>query len=198
VAADDSAPLSWIAADLLAQAEHDPVAQAICVLVGRKDAKALQKEVQRQVKASPRREILEQSIPNHGAIITVSKPEQALEIINRKAPEHLELLMADAAAFAKQVRHAGSIFIGLHSVEAIGDYIAGPNHVLPTGGAARRFSPLSVQDFLKMTQLIECSPKGLKSTGADAALLADFEGLPSHAESIRLRLTTPPTPESKG
>lgn len=188
VLADKSAPLPWIAADLLAQAEHDPVAQAVCVLLGRRDAAALKKEIERQVKASPRREILEQSLPNYGAIVLASTEEKALEIINRKAAEHLELLVENPRAVADKVKHAGSIFLGLHSVEAIGDYIAGPNHVLPTGGAAKRFSPLSVQDFLKMTQLIECSPKGLQATGPDAALLADCEGLDAHAQSIRLRL----------
>ncbi|MGF1573315.1 MAG: histidinol dehydrogenase [Sumerlaeia bacterium] len=191
VLADRSAPLAWIAADLLAQAEHDPVAQSICVLLGRRDAAALNKEIERQVNASPRREILMQSLPNHGAIVLASNEEKALEIINRKAAEHLELLIENPKEFAKNVKHAGSIFLGLHSVEAIGDYIAGPNHVLPTGGAAKRFSPLSVQDFLKMTQLIECSPKGLAATGPDAALLADCEGLDAHAQSIRLRLNKP-------
>ncbi|MDK2972814.1 MAG: histidinol dehydrogenase [Candidatus Sumerlaeota bacterium] len=188
ILADASAPLEWIAADMLAQAEHDPAAQAVAVLIGRKDGKTLAREVARQVAAAPRRAILEKSLPACGAIIQVKSLDAAIELANEKAPEHLELLVENARAAAKQIRHAGSIFIGRYSVEAIGDYIAGPNHVLPTGGTARFFSPLSVQDFLKLTQLIECGPKGIKAVGEQAAGFADAEGLDAHARSIRYRL----------
>jgi histidinol dehydrogenase len=191
ILADGDAPLEWIAADMLAQAEHDPAAQAIAVLVGRSDAKALAREVERQVARAPRRAILEQSLSTSGAIVLVANVDQAVALANEKAPEHLELLLRDARAVARRVRHAGSIFVGNHSVEAIGDYIAGPNHVLPTGGTARFFSPLSVQDFLKMTQIVECRPAGLKAVGPAAACFADAEGLDAHAQSIRLRLPSP-------
>jgi histidinol dehydrogenase len=188
IIADASAPLDWIAADMLAQAEHDPDAQAVAVLVGRRDGKALAKEVARQVKRAPRRAILERSIADHGTIIHVPDMDAAVDLSNRKAPEHLELLCADARKLVPRLANAGSIFVGLHAVEAIGDYIAGPNHVLPTGGTARFFSPLSVQDFLKMTQTIECTAAGLKRIGPLAAAFADAEGLDAHAQSIRVRI----------
>lgn len=188
VIADKSAPLEWIAADMLAQAEHDAGAQSIAVLVGRRDGKSLAKEIERQVAEAPRRGILERSLPECGAIVQVANLDLAVEIAEKKAPEHLELLVEKPRPLARRIRHAGSIFLGRYSVEAIGDYIAGPNHVLPTGGTARFFSPLSVQDFLKMTQLIECRRKGLENVGPAAALFAEAEGLDAHAQSIRRRL----------
>jgi len=188
IVADKNAPIEWIAADMLAQAEHDPVASSIAILINRDDAKELKKEVQRQVETAPRREVLEKSLPEYGMIINVETEEEALELVNQKAPEHLELLMRSARSFSTKVKHAGSIFVGNYAVEAIGDYIAGPNHVLPTGGSARRFSALSVQDFLKMTQVIECTKKGLEAVGRQAAVIADREGLDAHAQSIRMRL----------
>jgi len=188
IVADETAPLEWIAADMLAQAEHDPVAQAVAILVGRKDGKALAAEVRRQVDAAPRRDILEQSLPALGMIVHAPDMETALGIVEEKAPEHLQVMTKNARAFANRVRNAGSIFVGAHAAEAIGDYIAGPNHVLPTGGTARFFSPLSVQDFLKMTQIIECGPKGIAAVGKAAADFADAEGLDAHAQSIRVRM----------
>lgn len=188
ILADDTAPLEWIAADMLAQAEHDVVAQSVAVLIGRRDGKSLAKEVERQVARAPRRDILEKSLPGTGAIIHVATREQALDIVARKSPEHLEIMTADARELSRHVRNAGSIFVGLHAAEAIGDYIAGPNHVLPTGGTARFFSPLSVQDFVKMSQVIDCSARSIAKVGPAAARLADAEGLDAHAESIRVRL----------
>ncbi len=188
IIADETASLEWIAADMLAQAEHDVVAQAVAVLVGRKDGRLLLKEIKNQVAQAPRREILEKSLADFGAIIQVADLDTAIELANLKAPEHLEMMTADPRKAARRVRNAGSIFVGRHAAEAIGDYIAGPNHVLPTGGTARFFSPLSVQDFLKMTQLIECTSKSLRMVGPAAAIIADAEGLDAHARSIRLRL----------
>lgn len=188
IVADETAPIEWIAADMLAQAEHDPVAQAVAIFVGRKDGKALADEVRRQVESAPRRAILEQSLPALGMVVHVPNMETALKLVEEKAPEHLQVMTKDARAFAAKVRNAGSIFVGAYAAEAIGDYIAGPNHVLPTGGTARFFSPLSVQDFLKMSQVIECSAKGIKAVGAAAADLADAEGLDAHAQSIRRRM----------
>ncbi len=195
IIADSSAPASWIAADMIAQAEHDPEAQAIAVLIGRRDAPTIAAELQRQTQAAHRRMILEQSLARWGAIIEVTNEQAAIEIANRKAPEHLEILTTSntAHAIADAVRHAGSIFVGKYAVEAIGDYMAGPNHVLPTGGTARSFSPLSVQDFLRMTQIIECGRRSIEAVGEAAALFADSEDLAGHAASIRIRLLkTPP------
>lgn len=192
ILADDSAPLDWIAADMLAQAEHDPDAQAVAVLVGRDDAEALAEEVAAQVARAPRRTILERSLADHGAIIAGLSREEAIDFANRKAAEHLELLLRRPREAAARIRHAGSIFVGGHSVEAIGDYIAGPNHVLPTGGSARFFSPLSVQDFLKLTQIVEASAKGLRAVGPHAVAIALQEGLDAHAESILRRLRPRP------
>ncbi|MEQ8819003.1 MAG: histidinol dehydrogenase [Sumerlaeia bacterium] len=188
ILADDSVPAEWIAADMIAQAEHDPDAQSVVVLIGRDDTEALAAELEQQAAQSPRQAVLRTSLENNGAVIVGANIEQALDITARKAPEHLELLLKDARDLVPRIRNAGSIFVGPHSVEAIGDYIAGPNHVLPTGGTARFFSPLSVQDFYKMTQVIECGPQGLAAMGPAAARLADAEGLDGHAQSIRRRL----------
>ncbi|MBI5154692.1 histidinol dehydrogenase [Candidatus Poribacteria bacterium] len=188
ILADRTAPLEWIAADMLAQAEHDPDAQAVAVLIGRRDGKALAREVARQVARAPRRAILEKSLADHGAIIHVSQASIAIEIANRKSPEHLEVMTKNPRELADQIPNAGSVFIGRFAVEALGDYIAGPNHVLPTGGTARFFSPLSVQDFLKMSQTIECGEAGLNATGPDAVTLARAEGLDAHAQSLLVRM----------
>jgi histidinol dehydrogenase len=195
IIADSSAPAAWIAADMIAQAEHDPEAQSIAVLIGRRDAPTIAAELHRQTQAAHRRMILEQSLARWGAIIEVTNEQAAIEIANRKAPEHLEILTTanTARTIADAVRHAGSIFVGKYAVEAIGDYMAGPNHVLPTGGTARSFSPLSVQDFLRMTQIIECGRQSIEAVGEAAALFADSEDLAGHAASIRIRLLkTPP------
>lgn len=188
IIADDSAPVEWIAADMVAQAEHDPDAQSIAVLVGRADARDLAAELRRQVARAPRRAILEQSLANQGLIIHNATMDDAREIIEIKAPEHLELLTRNAGELAAEVRNAGSIFVGRYAAEAIGDYVAGPNHVLPTGGTARFSSPLSVQDFLKMSQVIHCSADGLRNLGRTAVTLAVQEGLDGHAESVLVRL----------
>ncbi len=188
IVADRTASTELIAADMLAQAEHDEVAQSVAILVGRRDGRGLAAEVRRQVDGARRQAILEKSLAKLGAAIHVRDEAAALELVEMKAPEHLEVMTASPRAFAARVRNAGSIFIGHHAAEAIGDYIAGPNHVLPTGGTARFFSPLSVQDFLKMTQLIECGAKGLRAVGPAAETLAEAEGLEAHANSIRLRL----------
>jgi len=188
ILADAGAPREWIAADMLAQAEHDPDAQAVAVLIGRRDGKALAREVARQVARAQRRGILEKSLAAHGAIIQGATLAEAVELANWKAPEHLELMLANAREAADQCVNAGSVFVGNHAVEAIGDYMAGPNHVLPTGGTARFFSPLSVQDFVRMRQEIECTPAGLQAVGPAAVTLAFEEGLEAHAESILQRL----------
>ncbi len=194
IIAGHGARVAWIAADMIAQAEHDPEAQSIAVLIGRKDGKAVAAELESQIGGSRRRTILEQSLSRWGAIIEVPDEAAAIAIANAKAPEHLEILAKahEARPIADQIRHAGSIFIGPYAVEAIGDYMAGPNHVLPTGGTARSFSALSVQDFVRMTQIIECTKRSIEEVGEQAALFADSEDLPGHAASIRIRLGKAP------
>lgn len=191
ILADESAPLSWIAADLLAQAEHSPDAQALVALIGEAGTAEriaeLQGHVRTMVEKSPRREILEQSLPERGGILRVADVDTAVELANRKAPEHLELAMRGARGLVRRIKHAGSIFVGLHTPEALGDYVAGPNHVLPTGGTARFASALSVEDFMRMTQIIEAKPKGFSALANDTLRLAEAEGLWAHAETIRVR-----------
>lgn len=141
-----------------------------------------------QLENSPRREIAEAAWKANGAIIIVRSLDEAPALVDRLAPEHLELAVADPEALLQRVRHAGAIFLGRHAPEAIGDYVAGPDHVLPTSRAARYASGLSVLDFMKRTSIIGCGPEGLAAIGPAAATLADAEGLSSHAASIRLRL----------
>ncbi len=190
IVADGATDPAWIAADLLAQAEHDPLAQAIMMTDDGAFADAVADAVASHLEALPRAAIAGASWRDHGAIIVLARLADAAPLIDRLAPEHLELACADADAdsLAGMVRHAGAIFLGRHAPEAIGDYVAGPNHVLPTAGSARFSSGLGVGDFLKRTSIIGCGPDGLAAIGPAAAVLADAEGLDAHALSIRLRL----------
>ncbi len=192
IIADETAPAAWIAADLLAQAEHSEDAQSLAVLIGKagspEGVAALQAEVERAVSRSPRAAILRRSLRERGAIIPVADHNAAVEVARLKAPEHLEIATRHAGILANKIPCAGSIFLGLHTPEPLGDYIAGPNHVLPTGGTARFASALSVDDFMRMTQIIESSARGLRKLGGAAITLAEAEGLQAHAESIRVRL----------
>ncbi|MEM9726755.1 MAG: histidinol dehydrogenase [Pseudomonadota bacterium] len=178
----------WIAADLLAQDEHDPVAQSILITPDPALAEAAAAAVSRRLDRLPRRAIAGASWRDFGAVITVRDLAEASELVNRLAPEHLELLLPDAEAFAETVRHAGAIFLGAHTPEALGDYVAGPNHVLPTARSARHASGLSVLDFMKRTTLLRASPEALRALGPAADALAMAEGLEGHAASIRARL----------
>ena len=187
ILADSTAAPKMIAADLLSQAEHDPDAQAIVILIGEYPVEKLQAEVLRQKVASPRREIIRKSLRSHGAILRVKKIEHAIDLANAKAPEHLEILTKDARKVADRVRNAGAIFLGPWTPEALGDYAAGPNHTLPTGGTARFFSPLSVWSFLKTSHVVECSQHGFKELADTVETLASTEGLFAHAESVRCR-----------
>lgn len=192
VVADNRNDPEWIAADLLSQAEHDTSSRAILIADDAAFAERVEAAVAVQLSASPRREIAEAAWRDHSAVIVVASLDEAPGLVDRLAPEHLELAVADPEAVAARVRHAGAIFLGRHTPEAIGDYVAGPGHVLPTGGAARYASGLSVLDFMKRTSIIGCDEKAIANVGPAAATLADAEGLPSHAQSVRARLRRNP------
>jgi histidinol dehydrogenase len=188
VLADNKNNPRWIAADLLSQAEHDEMAQSILITDDAAFADAVTAEVEALLKTLPSTAIATASWHSHGGIVVIGAWDEALPIIATIAPEHLELAIDDAEQFASKVRGAGAIFMGRHTPEAIGDYIAGPSHVLPTSRAARFSSGLSVFDFLNRTSLIHCSPEAAQALAEPAAILADAEGLPAHALSLRLRL----------
>ncbi|MGI5898985.1 MAG: histidinol dehydrogenase [Christensenellales bacterium] len=177
-----------VAADMLSQAEHDAMASAILVTDCSDLAQKVAKELERQMAELPRSEICRASIENHGLIIIAESLEQAAEISNRIAPEHLELFMDDPFAFLPLIKHAGSIFMGRHTPEALGDYFAGPNHTLPTSGTARFSSPLSVDDFIKKSSYIYYDKKALENVGGDVAAFAESEGLKAHGRSVEIRL----------
>lgn len=188
VISDDSADPAWIAADLLAQAEHDSDAQAILLTTCPKTAGRADREVALQLKRLPRSSIAADSWKRHGAVITVRDLGEAAEVSDRIAPEHLQLSVRDPARLAGMVRHAGAIFLGEWSPEVIGDYVAGPNHVLPTYGAARFSSGLSVLEFMKRTSIVEMSGEAFGRIGPAAETLAHSEGLSGHGAAVRCRL----------
>jgi histidinol dehydrogenase len=190
VVADDSARPAWVAADLLAQAEHDPLAAAICLTPSRRVAEAVAAEVTRQLKTLPRHEVADRAIARFGAVLVTADLAEAFDLVNRIAPEHVELQVADADTHLPAVRHAGAIFLGAYSPEAAGDYLAGPNHVLPTAGAARFGSPLSVDDFQSRSSLLRLAPQALQAWEEAIAALARVEGLEAHARSIAIRRET--------
>ncbi len=187
IAADASAHPAWVAADLLAQAEHDVLAVAILVAVGRDVADSVVAEVGKQLAALPRKEIAEKALANQGAVIVVGTVGEAIALVNRLAPEHAGLAIENAAALAPQVTNAGAVFVGHHASEAIGDYFAGPSHVLPTGGSARFASPLGVADFLKRTSFIEYTAAAVARQADDIVALAEVEGLSGHGRSVSAR-----------
>lgn len=187
VVADRDNDPAWIAVDLLSQAEHDEAAQAILITDDARFADAVVAAVEAELRRLPRAGIATASWRDHGAVILVGSLEDAPPLVDRIAPEHLELAVADPVALSARVRHAGAIFLGRHTPEAIGDYVAGPNHVLPTSRTARFSSGLGVFDFLKRTTTVACDADGLARIGPAAATLADAEGLDAHARSIRIR-----------
>lgn len=188
VVADGDNDPAWIAADLLSQAEHDKAAQSLLITDDPGFADAVAAAVEGQLATLPRADIARASWGQFGAIILVPAIDDAVALIDRIAPEHLELACRDADALADKVRNAGAIFIGAYTPEVIGDYLAGPNHVLPTGRTSRFSSGLGVLDFLKRSSLISCSAEGLRALGADAVILANAEGLQAHAASVTIRL----------
>jgi histidinol dehydrogenase len=191
VVADRGNDPAWIAADLLSQAEHDRASQAIFITDDKTFADDVATAVDRHLSTLPRRSIAAASWRTHGAIITVQSWDEAVPLVDRIAPEHLELALDDAEAFSAKVRNAGAIFLGRHTPEAIGDYVAGPNHVLPTARSARFSSGLGVLDFLKRTSLLACDAASLRAIGPAAMTLARAEGLDAHALSIAVRLNLP-------
>jgi len=188
VVADGANNPDWIAADLLSQAEHDASSQSILITDDADFASRVEDAVARALAVLPRKAIAERSWDDHGAIVTVAALADAAALVDRIAPEHLELAVAEPETLLGSVRHAGAIFLGRHTPEAMGDYIAGPNHVLPTARTARFSSGLSVLDFLKRTTLLSCTPRAIAALGPDAITLAECEGLDAHARSIAARL----------
>ncbi|SDC13457.1 histidinol dehydrogenase [Acinetobacter boissieri] len=177
----------WIAMDLLSQAEHDTVAQAIFITPDEDFLNAVAEAIEAHLTVLPKAEIAKTSIQNRGALVLVKDRTEAIDLINQVAPEHLQLCVDDAQAMSEQIRHAGAIFMGRYTPEAIGDYCAGPNHVLPTSGTARFSSPLGVYDFQKRSSLIMCSQEGVKPLAQAADILALEENLEAHARSARYR-----------
>lgn len=188
VLADEQADPLYVAADLLSQAEHDEMASSILVTPSRNLASQVQLEVERQLALLPRKEIAAQSIQERGAILLVDDLYEGIEVINRLAPEHVELLVEEPMSYLSGVHHAGAIFLGAYSSEPVGDYWAGPNHVLPTNGTARFSSPLGVDDFVKKSSVIYYSKEALMANGEYIISLARNEGLEGHARAIQARL----------
>ena len=188
VLADGDNDPDWIAIDLLAQAEHDKSAQSILVTDNAQFAKDVEAAIERHLTTLPRADIARASWQDFGAIILVETLEDALPLVNRLAPEHLEIATDDPDALLAGVRNAGSVFMGRYTPEAIGDYVAGPNHVLPTARSARFSSGLSVLDFIKKTSVLHCGPEQLAKIGPAAVTLADAEGLQAHAKSVSIRM----------
>lgn len=188
VIADANANPDWIAADLLAQAEHDTAAQAILITDDASLADAVAQAVERQLSTLPRKDIAGASWRDFGCIIMVDKLSNCIPLVDRIAPEHLEVMCEDAEALSARVRNAGAIFIGGHTPEAIGDYVGGSNHVLPTARSARFSSGLGVLDFMKRTSILKCSPDSLREIGPAAIALGEAEGLDAHARSVAIRM----------
>ena len=188
IMADDTANPDWIAADLLAQAEHDVAAQSILITPSSRLAASVEAAVERQLNQLARADIARRSWNDHGAIIEVKTLEDSIPLVDRLAPEHLEIESDDAEKLAASVRNAGAIFLGAHTPEAIGDYVGGSNHVLPTARSARFSSGLGVLDFMKRTSILSCTPDSLRALAPSALALAESEGLGAHARSVAIRL----------
>lgn len=187
VVADDTAPAHFVAADLLSQAEHDEAATAICVTLNEIKAKEIQEEVMKQLNKLARKEVAQASIEQNGKIIIAKSLPDAFTIVNELAPEHLQLMIKDAMNHLNDVRHAGAIFLGNYSPEPLGDYVAGPNHTLPTSGTAKFASPLGVYDFIKKSSIIHYSEAALLKEAEYIETIASMEGLEAHAKAIEIR-----------
>jgi histidinol dehydrogenase len=188
ILADGGNDPDWIAADLLAQAEHDASAQSILITDSRKLAEAVPGAVESQLATLPRADIARKSWDDNGAIILVPDLDGAAALADRIAPEHLEIATDEPDALADKISHAGALFLGRYTPEAVGDYVAGPNHVLPTARSARYASGLNVLDFMKRTTILKCDAQGLGAIGPAAVTLGRAEGLDAHADSIAIRL----------
>jgi histidinol dehydrogenase len=188
VVADRNATPAWVAADLVSQAEHDEASHAVFVTWIKALVPRVQEQVERQLAKLARAKIARKAFQTNGVAVLASDMDEALELADRYAPEHMVLAMDNAEAVLKRIRNAGTIFLGHYTPVAVGDYLAGPNHVLPTGGTARFFSPLGVEDFLKRTSFVRFEPPKLRELGADVIRLAQLEGLGGHGQSVELRL----------
>ncbi|NDY55616.1 histidinol dehydrogenase [Desulfovibrio sulfodismutans] len=187
ILADDTANPDWLAADMLSQAEHDPLAASVCLTTSEPVAQAVRRALEAQLAALPRSDIAARSLADFGLVAAVADLDMGARLVNRMAPEHLELAVADPFALLGKIRHAGAIFMGHMSAEPVGDYFAGPNHVLPTMGTARFSSGLSVAAFCKESSVISASPEFVRKHGAKIARLARLEGLEAHARSMECR-----------
>jgi len=188
IVADDTANASFCAADLIAQAEHDPLASTILITTSSKLASAVDSEVKLQLAKLERQAIAEESINSRGMIVLVDNTDEAVELVNIYAPEHVSLMVRNASTYVQRIHNAGCVFMGNDSPVVLGDYIAGPSHVLPTGGSARFSSPLGIEDFLKTTNVIALNKTQGKKLGPSAIAIAEAEGLKGHAQAIKLRL----------
>ena len=191
VVCDGKTDPDWIAMDLFSQAEHDEEAQSILVSPDADFLARVEEAMERLAPTLEREAVIRTSMANRGALIQVDDLDQAMEVVNRVCPEHLELSLDDAEVWAKKVRHAGAIFLGRHTPEALGDYCAGPNHVLPTSATSRFSSPLGVYDFQKRSSMIACSPEGASELGKIASVLSRAESLTAHARSAEMRIKKP-------
>jgi histidinol dehydrogenase len=188
IIADRTATPAWLAADLISQAEHDELACAVLITSAKALATRVQDQIAKQLKDLPRAKIAKKALATRGAIVLAKDMAECVDLANRYAPEHAVLAVDDADGLSKQILNAGAIFLGHYTPVAVGDYLAGPNHVLPTGGTARFFSPLGVEDFLKRTSVLRFEPAKLRDLGADVIRLAGIEGLEGHGRSVDLRL----------
>ncbi len=188
IVADDTAEPSFVAMDMLSQAEHDEEAVAILITPSEAFAGKVIHNIKSEMKVQPRRKVIQNSLNNHGIIIITKDLEEAVELTNEFASEHLSLQVAEPMKLLKEIRHAGAVFLGSYTPQTMGDYVAGPNHTLPTGGTARFFSPLSVDDFVKKTSVVMYNKGALKRDGVVASRLAQIEGLNAHSEAVKIRL----------
>lgn len=188
ILADESAREDYIAIDLLSQAEHDEMASSILITTDGELANRVSDKVEEFLGTLSREEIARKSIEERGAIIVAQDMNEAIELMNEIAPEHLEVITNDPMSLLDKIKHAGAIFLGENTPEPIGDYVAGPNHTLPTGGTAKFYSPLSVEHFLKKSSIISMSKEGMQEIGGACAMIANTEGLTAHEESVRIRL----------
>ena len=188
ILADDSANANHLAIDLLSQAEHDEMASSILITPSSELADAVKVEIENWLVELPRQEIARKSIEERGAIIVTKDMDEAVSLMNEIAPEHLEVATSSPFELLASIKHAGAIFLGHNTPEAIGDYVAGPNHTLPTGGTAKFYSPLGVENFMKKSSIIAFSSKGINEIGEECALIANTEGLTAHEQSVRVRL----------
>ena len=188
ILADETAREDYLAIDLLSQAEHDEMASSILITTDEELANKVSDKVEAFLGTLSREEIARKSIEERGAIIVASDMDEAISLMNEIAPEHLEVVTKDPMALLDSIKHAGAIFLGENTPEPIGDYVAGPNHTLPTGGTAKFYSPLSVDNFLKKSSIISMSKQGIQEIGEQCAMIANTEGLTAHEESVRIRL----------